>query len=85
MMSYLGLQLSLLRMFSAMKDVQLHSQNPVKICKALQIGGKAVIKLNAFDMELEDDKKKCDFQRAKLHFNNWEYAVKDWNFLVIEK
>lgn len=52
MRSYLGLQLSLLRMFSEMKEVQLHSQNPAWICKALQVDGKAIIRLNAFDMEL---------------------------------
>lgn len=23
------------------------------------------------------------FYRTELHFNNWEYVVKDWNFLVI--
>lgn len=65
MMSYLALHLSLLRMFSEIKDVQLHSQNPVRICKALQIGGKAVIKLNAFGMELEDDKKNVIFREQK--------------------
>lgn len=65
MMSYLSLHLSLLRMFSEIKDVQLHSQNPVRICKALQIGGKAVIKLNAFGMELEDDKKNVIFREQK--------------------
>lgn len=64
-MSYLSLHLSLLRMFSEIKDVQLHSQNPVRICKALQIGGKAVIKLNAFGMELEDDKKNVIFREQK--------------------
>lgn len=52
MRSYIGLHLSLLRMFSEMKDVQLHSQNPVCICKALKIDGKAIIRLNVFDMEL---------------------------------
>lgn len=56
-MSNLGLHFPLLRMFSEIKDAQFHPQNPVRIFKALQIGGKAVIKLNAFDMELEDDKK----------------------------
>lgn len=53
MRGYLGPYLPLLRMFSEMKEIQLHSQNPARSCKALQIDGKAIIRVNAFGMELE--------------------------------
>lgn len=50
MRSYLGLQLPLLRMFSERKEVQLHSQNAARF---LQIDGKGIIGVNAFEMKLE--------------------------------
>lgn len=61
MRSYLGLQLPLLKMFSEIKEVQPHSQNPAWSCKALQIDGTDIIRENAFDMELERWLKKSQF------------------------
>lgn len=52
-----------------MKEVHLHSQNPARSCKALQIDGEAIIRVNAFDMELENYFKNCNFWRAALQFS----------------